>query len=113
TTAAFAFGHTVTAAQANFNLKQTTPVGSYPRNGFGLADMHGNVWEWCADWYEADYYSRSPRDDPEGPANGSQRGVRGGAWSSKPRCCRSARRWRYAPDHPFRFVGFRVACSGT
>src|SRR5262249_43417890 len=62
------------------NLERTTPVGSYPPNGWGLYDMHGNVWEWCADWHRSDYYPRSPRQDPTGPTGGSDRVIRGGCW---------------------------------
>jgi formylglycine-generating enzyme required for sulfatase activity len=68
----------------------THPVGEKPPNNWGLSDMVGNVWEWCNDWYQEDYYQHSPERDPRGPATGQNRVVRGGCWNSKPDYCRSA-----------------------
>ncbi len=67
-----------------------TPVGSYPPNAYGLYDMHGNVWEWCHDWFRADYYHDSPAVAPTGPSHGDSHVLRGGSWFSRPAVCRSA-----------------------
>jgi formylglycine-generating enzyme required for sulfatase activity len=140
TTTAFHFGNALSAAQANFNgrfpfgisepgpyLRKTAKVGSYPPNAFGLYDMHGNVAEWCSDWYDPNYYRQSPRVDPKGPANGVvptgykdqqtpgegqfYRVIRGGCWLDEARACRSAFRFRAMPTDPYRLIGFRVVCD--
>lgn len=87
----------------------TAPVGSFPANSLGLHDMHGNVSEWCSDWYGADYYSSSPSDDPEGPAAGRQRVIRGGGWLDTLHRVRSANRWGHEPEMCSGYLGFRVA----
>jgi len=116
----FHFGASLSAAQANFdgnqpyatgergpNLGITVPVGSYPANALGLHDLHGNVWEWCADGYGP--YPDKPSVDPIGP-HGEERVVRGGSLYSSGAACRSAQRSKYARDYRDFDVGFRVVC---
>ncbi len=88
-------------------------MGPYASNGFGLFDMHGNVWEWCLDWYDSGYYANSPTDDPTGATAGSVRVVRGGGWHSLARGCRSANRNGHAPDYRYYYLGFRLAFSSV
>lgn len=124
---AFAFGDELTALQACFceenvcEPQPTMPVGMYPPNNWGLHDMHGNVWEWCSDWYGLDYYSKSPKADPKGPATGTHHVLRGGSASVEAFECRSAIRGESMMDKPYansnaRFevigdFGLRVVCE--
>jgi uncharacterized protein (TIGR02996 family) len=117
----FLFGSSLHSRLANFNgespygggprgpyLQRTTPVGSYAANPWGLYDIHGNVWEWCSDWYQADYYAHSSAIDPPGPARGERRVLRGGSWLNQALNCRLARRDQYSPDFRYNDNGFRV-----
>jgi sulfatase modifying factor 1 len=89
----------------------TCAVGQFRPNNFGLYDMIGNAREWCADWYDADYYTNSPDRDPTGPAEGKYRVLRGGSWAADAWHCRLARRSRSIPQMTQNQVGFRVASS--
>ena len=118
----FHFGNSLSSRKANFDgrhpfgeadkgvyLRRTCKVGSYEKNRFGLFDMHGNVNEWCSDWYGKDFYAKSRRLDPSGPSEGVSRVVRGGCWSNLGRRCRSVHRRGRAPAFRNRSLGFRVA----
>ena len=121
TTTPFHFGETISTDQANYNGKliygngkkgvyreKTTPVGSFPANAWGLHDMHGNVWQWCQDWYGD--YPQKDVVDPQGPEKGdsSCRVLRGGSWVDGPLHCRSAFRSWDGPGGRIRSIGFRL-----
>ena len=89
----------------------THPVGQKQPNAWGLYDMHGNVWEWCQDWHGD--YSKGSTTDPTGAASGSLRVSRGGCWYDYSVRCRSAYRYRYAPDYRSFNLGFRVLRSSV
>jgi formylglycine-generating enzyme required for sulfatase activity len=88
---------------------KTHPVGEKKPNAWGLYDMQGNTWKWCADWYDKDYDAHTPTDDPSGPATGSCRVLRGGGWHSPARRCRSAYRLYYGPGGGDDDISLRVA----
>jgi formylglycine-generating enzyme required for sulfatase activity len=87
---------------------QTCEVGSYAPNAWGLYDMHGNVWEWCADWY-AEQYRAEDKKDPNGPLTGEGRVLRGGSWINHAVFCRAGHRRRLLPVYRDERCGFRVA----
>jgi len=88
------------------------PVGRFPANAYGLRDVAGNVWEWCADWFSDSYYASAPRKNPKGPATGAERVMRGGSWMCSENYCsryRVAARSHATPDTGLNNVGFRCA----
>lgn len=119
TTTPFSTGNNLTTSQANYDgnypynnnakgeyREKTLPVGSFAANAFGLFDMHGNVCEWCSDWYG--YYSTSAQTNPKGASSGSFRVFRGGSWINFAYYCRAAYRTGITPDHRHSFIGFRL-----
>ncbi|MDA7756530.1 SUMF1/EgtB/PvdO family nonheme iron enzyme [Opitutales bacterium] len=116
TTTAYSWGNDINSSRANYNWdgggndgndsKQTVNIGQFSANPWGFFDMHGNVWEWVHDW-KANYLTGA-QTDPEGPASGSDRVVRGGSWSSDGTFLRSALRVSYAPGNRNNYLGFRV-----
>ena len=125
TTTPFSFGSTISTDQANYNgnytygysrqgvyRKSTVSVGSFRSNAFGLYDMHGNVWEWCSDWYDKDYYKKRVGQNPQGASSGSFRVLRGGCWDYGPGGVRSAYRFRFSPGNRGSYLGFRLVSPG-
>lgn len=92
----------------DFQSGGTHPVGKKLPNPWGLHDMHGNVWEWVQDWFDPNYYARSPEVDPQGPERGTAKVVRGGSWHATATSWRTAFRRDYAPDYRGISIGFRV-----
>ena len=106
------WGNDIDPSRANYdNRDGTTPIGSYAPNAYGLYDVAGNAWDWVNDWYDPKYYHTSPATNPTGPAHGSTRVLRGGAWLLFPQFCRVAHRFREGPDIRFNLIGFRLAHS--
>jgi len=102
-----------TLVNYNDNVGDTTAVGSYPAGAspYGVMDMAGNVWEWVNDWWQEDYYSVSPSSNPQGPATGTGRVLRGGSWLNYDDHVRSALRNYYHPDFWYDYIGFRCVRS--
>jgi formylglycine-generating enzyme required for sulfatase activity len=113
-------GRELTHADANFGYdeQRTTVVGTYAPNAWGLCDTHGNVWEWCADWYDKTWYQQRasaggpPWPGDTGPPVGSFRVLRGGSWVSNDIRCRAAFRLHRTPEDRDDHIGFRVSWGG-
>lgn len=105
----YCFGDNITEEQVNFNRanNKTMPVGSYQPNSLGLYEMHGNVWEWCSDWYGN--YPMGTVKDPRGPETGEMRVLRGGSWFVNAWYTRSASRACDKPEERDHSRGFRLA----
>lgn len=120
TTTYFHNGNTLSGEQANFDGKapfggvpqkpskgRPVPVGQYQPNKWGLYDMHGNLAEWCSDWYDPTYYGNSAETNPPGPQNGKLKIARGGSWNNAGATLRSAKRTAYNPSIRLNTLGFR------
>jgi formylglycine-generating enzyme required for sulfatase activity len=119
TTTLYYTGDQLSPEQANFNnhLGRTQPVGSYPHNPKGLYDMFGNVWEWCQDVFDADFYEKCKKQgqvkNPLNDQNSANRVLRGGSWLSNPKGCRTSSRSLNHPANRVIFAGFRVVLGSS
>jgi len=109
--ARFPWGDDAAPDGGRFDQDAPRPAGLSVANGYGLFDMGYNVHEWCADWYDADYYAVSPDGDPRGPAMGTRRASRGGAWRHQIKVSRCAARSSLDPSFRYNDYGFRVVCD--
>ncbi|QWF70321.1 formylglycine-generating enzyme family protein [Methylomonas paludis] len=122
TSTPFAFGENINSNQVNYDGNypyvngekslyrgHTVPVKTFPANAWGLYEMHGNVWEWCDDWYGE--YDLTVTTDPPGASEGVVRVMRGGSWRDDGRLCRSACRLSWQPDYRYLSTGFRLALN--
>ena len=110
----YPWGNSISPFEANFgNLQDadTSPVGNYPANRFGLYDITGNVYEWLNDWYDPKYYMLSPINNPQGPASGWVRVIRSSSFGSDPYSLRNASRDRFPPDWVMSVLGVRCAAD--
>jgi formylglycine-generating enzyme required for sulfatase activity len=110
----FPWGDEPLESLANYASRWKTapePVGRAEKNAFGLFDVGANVHEWCADWFQADYYSVSPDRNPKGPAEGTRRSSRGGSWRHQTKVSRCSARSSIPPEFQYADYGFRVAKS--
>ena len=111
----YPWGNTITHDDANYSgiggkdrWEYTSLVGSFAPNGYGLYDMAGNVWEWCADWYDSEYYAKSPKSNPIGPSSGTSCVLRGGGWHDNTNSLRVASRFNFPdPTITTQDIGFR------
>jgi formylglycine-generating enzyme required for sulfatase activity len=100
------------ASNCNDGYKVAAPVGSFLPNAYGLYDMMGNAWEWTGDWYDAEYYFESPRDNPLGPSSGNLKNPKGGGWGNASECIRVSDNNGFEPDFRIFFLGFRLLSPG-
>ena len=116
----FPWGNEIDHDDANYSgtgggdqWAKTSPVGSFPPNGYGAYDMAGNAYEWCSDWYDRDYYRVSPELNPTGPEAGTERVLRGGSWGDVPSNLRCAYRTRSRPSATWKYTGLRCVRSSS
>lgn len=105
----FQYMSSISYGRSSHKLGRSTSVASYKSNAWGIFDMHGNVAEWCWDWYDKSYYAKSPANDPDGPSGGDHRVLRGGSFLVKQSSCRSATRFWNVPGEGKYYIGFRIA----